>query len=230
MPSPGPVDVILPSRARRIEQPYFDFLPFVVPRQPLLLASLENEEVRSKIVTPYNADAFESLLSKYDLMNIYPHLVRNLRNGFPLGEFPDLDKHVIFPPHKPSAQYQKDIDPYLEDEVSAGRMDGPFSFDETTSILRGPFQCSPIVVDVQQDKLRICCHLSKGNKDHPSTNSFIDTERFPTRFGSAAEMADIVSTPTHLPFFPYTCQRYTSSPYEWAMFPSQHPGAHSPHS
>ena len=80
-------------------------------------------------------------------------------------------------------------------------MSGPFTFDIATLILRGPFQCSPIIVDVQGDKLRICCHLSKSSKEHASTNSFINTKKFPTRFGSAAEMAEIVSTASlpHLP-------------------------------
>src|SRR6266550_1050591 len=94
-PSPGHVDVTLASRACRTEKPYFDFLPLVIPRQPLPFASPANEMIRSKIVTPYNADAFEYFLNKYNLSDTYPHLVRNLRNGFPLGEFPELEKHVI---------------------------------------------------------------------------------------------------------------------------------------
>lgn len=85
------------------------------------------------------------------------------------------------------------IDAYLAEEVVSGRMSGPFNLDEATLILKGPFQCSPIVVDVQDGKLRICRHLSKDSKSSASVNSFIDADKFPTCFGSAAEVADIVS-------------------------------------
>ncbi len=76
---------------------------------------------------------------------------------------------------------------------------GPFSRDKVESIL-GPFQCSPLSVNVQdqgpseEPKLRVIRNLSKGSRDIPSTNDYIDTENFPTRFGSAAQVAKIVST------------------------------------
>jgi hypothetical protein len=202
-PSLGHAGKILPSRLRRIDAPYFDFLPSVVPRPPLLNGS----------------------------PSLYPHLIRNLRNGFPLGEFPDIAEHVIFPMHRPSIPYQADIDLYLADEVVMGRMSGPFSREEATLILRGPFQCSSIVVDVQDGKLRICRHLSKSSKEHVSTNSFIDTEKFPTRFGSARHGRNRESLlpltaqrgPTLLhtishgaswhPFF-HTCSSYPRSSYK----------------
>jgi hypothetical protein len=78
-------------------------------------------------------------------------------------------------------------------------MSGPFTQAETETILKDPFQCSPVIIAVQPqgpdepDKLRLCRHLSKGNKVHPSTNAYIDKEKFPTKFGSAAQVAEIVS-------------------------------------
>ena len=80
-------------------------------------------------------------------------------------------------------------------------MDGPFSRDIITSILRGPFFVSPLIVSVQPqglgepDKLRVCCHLSKSNKLTTSVNSHIKKEDFPTRFDTASRVADIVSIP-----------------------------------
>jgi hypothetical protein len=62
-------------------------------------------------------------------------------------------------------------------------MSGPFSRDETETTLKGPFLCSPIIVAVQlqnpgqPDKLRLCHHLSKGNKQQPSTNAYVETVR-----------------------------------------------------
>jgi hypothetical protein len=85
-------------------------------------------------------------------------------------------------------------------------MSGPFSREEAEAILRGPFFSSPLVVDVQPqqpgtpDKIRICRHLSKASKSHPSVNSHIRKEDFPTRFDLASKVAEIVSL---LPFFSF---------------------------
>jgi hypothetical protein len=80
-------------------------------------------------------------------------------------------------------------------------MDGPFSHNTITSILRGPFFVSPLIVSVQPqglgmpDKLRVCRHLSKSNKLTPSVNSHTRKEDFSTRFDTASRVADIVSIP-----------------------------------
>ncbi len=202
MPSRGLADVIPPSR-HRAEKPFVDTLPSVIRRSPIPNRLPLHDSIFSKIVTPYNADTFESSLLKHKLIKFYPFLIRNLRNGFPFGEFPNLSEHVIFPIHNTALPYMEQIDAYLAEEVDSGQMSGPFTLDETTLILKGPFQCSPIVVDVQPDKLRICRHLSKESKRNASVNSYIDSEKFPTRFGSAAEVAEIVSPPYHpYPVFP----------------------------
>lgn len=78
-------------------------------------------------------------------------------------------------------------------------MSGPYSKEELEDIVKGPFQSSPLVVSIQPqeglpDKIRICRHLSKSNHNHPSTNDHVDADKFPTRFGSASQMAEIVST------------------------------------
>jgi hypothetical protein len=175
-------------------------LPSVFIRPSPPDRSVADEIVFSKIVTPYHATAF-SFLSKHNLTRLYPFLVCNLKLGFPVGEFPELHKHVIHPIHISALPYLADINANLREEVETGRMSGPFTMEQAT----GPFQCSPIVVDVQPqpnapDKIRICRHLSKGTRYHPSTNSYIDSEKFLTRFGSAAEVAAIVSqrTPSHI--------------------------------
>ena len=92
------------------------------------------------------------------------------------------------------------IDKYLTDELDAGRMSGPFSRQQVGIILRGAFFCSPLLVSIQTqqpgtpDKLRVCRHLSKGDKITPSTNSHILKEDFPTRFDTALKVADIVGS------------------------------------
>ncbi|KAK2459374.1 hypothetical protein APHAL10511_008609 [Amanita phalloides] len=153
MHSCGPVTTTPLNQACRTDATYVDILPSVFQCIPILGRSPFHKSIISCIITPYNPDTFESFLNKHNLNDTYPFLTRNLRYSFPLGEFLDLTDHVIFPFHNSSQDYQVEIDAYLEEEVSAGRMSGPFSKDETTLILNGPFQCSPFVVEVQQDKL-----------------------------------------------------------------------------
>ena len=93
---------------------------------------------------------------------------------------PPLVTTVIIPNHPSVTQHTETVHQYLMDELKAGRMSGPFSRQRVENILR--------------DKLRICCHLSKGNKDFPSVNSHIHKEQFPTRFDTAARVADTVSS------------------------------------
>jgi hypothetical protein len=117
-----------------------------------------------------------------------------------MGDFPDLEKTVIFPNHSSVAQHSAFVQNYLDEEILARRMSGPFTQEEVETILGGHFQCSPMIVSVSvqgpdlPDKLRLCRHLSKGDKDTLSTNAYIDKEKYPTKFGSAAHVAEIVST------------------------------------
>ena len=105
---------------------------------------------------------------------------------------------VIFKNHPSAALHSDAITNYLTDELKAGRMSGPFSRQHVEDILRGPIFCSPLLVSVQTqqpgtpDKLRVCRHLSKGDKTTPSANSHIHKEDFPTRFDTALKVADIV--------------------------------------
>ncbi|KAF7315098.1 Reverse transcriptase/ribonuclease H [Mycena indigotica] len=105
----------------------------------------------------------------------------------------------IFPNHPSTANHNAFVNDYLHEEVEAGHMSGPFSREKTESILKGHFQCSPIIIAVQPqgpgepDKLRLCRHLSKGDHSHPSTNFFVDKDKFPTKFGTASDVAEIVS-------------------------------------
>ena len=112
---------------------------------------------------------------------------------------PRLSHTIIFPNNPSSLSHTQEIDDYLNTEMLAHRMSGPFSREEVERILRGPFQASPLIVSVQPqhpgapDKIRICRHLSKASKAHVSVNSHIAKEDFPTRFDTASRVAEIVS-------------------------------------
>ncbi|SJL09303.1 uncharacterized protein ARMOST_12680 [Armillaria ostoyae] len=115
-----------------------------------------------------------------------------------MGEFPPLQHMIIFPNYVSDPAHTAFIDDYLDKEVTATRMSGPFSQEEVEAIL-GPFQYSPCSVNSQDQgpdlppKLRVIRNLSKSDKLHPSTNDYIDSSKFPTRFGSVAEVAKIIS-------------------------------------
>lgn len=194
--------------------PYRDFSNTIIHRDPLITADEDlfglSDNIFLRIVHPYDISAFETLISTHDLTFFYPLLATNLRNGFPLGQMPPLTDTVIFKNHPSTLLHSDVVNQYLTDEIGTGRMSGPFSLQHVENILRGPIFCSPLLISVQvqqpgtPDKLRVCRHLSKGNKNIPSMNSHINKEDFPTRFDTASRVADIVrSFLTDLRFLTY---------------------------
>lgn len=107
------------ARTRPSEAPAADVLSFLnsINSSPRLL---DHDEILYRITTPYDPSAFERLLQKHNLTSSYPLLVRNLRNGFPMGDFPTLHSTVIFPNDKSADDHAAFIDMYLQEEV-AGR-------------------------------------------------------------------------------------------------------------
>jgi len=110
-----------------------------------------------------------------------------------------LTNGVVLPNNPSTHAYMSDVQQYLQKELLAGRMSGPFSREETELILHGPFQASPLIISLQPqqcgmpDKVRICRHLSKASKLHASMNLHICKEDFPTCFDLALKVAEIVS-------------------------------------
>ncbi|RXW17779.1 hypothetical protein EST38_g8069 [Candolleomyces aberdarensis] len=163
--------------------------------------SSTNPDILNRICTPYVADAFDSLFDKFPtLRQEFPHLTQKLREGFPMGVFPDLTETVIFPNNKSINQHTDFVDQYFKEEVESGRMSGPYSKEELEGILGGPFQCSPIAIDEKEvegsfeKKLRLCINLSKSSKTHPSTNSYSDKEDFPTKYDTAEYVSELISS------------------------------------
>jgi hypothetical protein len=135
-------------------------------------------ELFERVICPYNAKAFETLLAKHNLTRHYPNLVHNLRHGFPLGLMPNLESTNILPNHPSVLEHPVAVDEYLETEVAAGRMTGPLDRAIVKKILRGPFQSSPLIVAVhrkpQATPTRFesaATSLSRQNRSLPSTPS-----------------------------------------------------------
>ncbi|KAJ2917970.1 hypothetical protein MD484_g2463, partial [Candolleomyces efflorescens] len=187
---------------------YKDFSSSIRQRHPRPHISQQYKDIFHRIVTPYDPDAFELELSNHNLSSDYPLLVHNLKYGFPIGDMPELGETIVIPNAASCQDHMEEINKYLLDEVAADRMSGPFSRLEVEDILGGPFFSSPLLIVVQsqgpglKDKIRICRHLSKGNKYADSVNSHIVKEDFPTRFDLASKVANIVSFTPFLGLIP----------------------------
>lgn len=202
MPSPTPV-APAPESGLSSTRPflaYTNFADTIHRRLPLAHSSDSDNEIFSRIITPYDADAFERLLDQHNLTSRYPLLCSNLRNGFPLGRMPILTSTIIIPNHPSCITYKHAVNKYITDELAANRISGPFSRSDVERILRGPFHCSPLIVAPASqgpglpDKLRVCRHLSKSCHEALAVNDFIDKEDFPTHFDMAPRVEQIVSS------------------------------------
>ena len=152
----------------------------------------------NRIITPYDADAFEASLKEADLTHVYPDLAHNIRFGFPIGDVAPISETYTPPNHFSVDEHLPDILKYFHEERNLGRMSGPFTKDEVENIL-GPFRTSPIQVhivlakDLDPEKKRICRNFSFKGVMGFSVNDCIDSDDYPTRWGSASVVEEIVS-------------------------------------
>lgn len=152
--------------------------------------------LRERVITPYIADVFETTLRDCNLLDRYPLLPNNLRYGFPIGDF-DVPLQSFTPKNHPSGiAHMNFIQSYVDEQVSLGRMSGPYSKAQVENILGSPFVSSPLsVVDKAgaAGKYRLVQNCSFRNAENVSVNDQIDSDNFPTRWGTAAEVAELVS-------------------------------------
>jgi hypothetical protein len=165
-----------------------------VPIMPLLAHVSE----RDRIITPYDHAAFSRMLAEYNLSDVYSELPHKLKHGFPLGDLKPLTCTSISSNHPTASEHRADVLAYFEKETSLGRMSGPYSCSQIESKV-GFFRSSPVQVDVvpgvdgNVDKKCICCNLSFKGPVGISVNDQLDSDDFPTRWGTASDVADIVS-------------------------------------
>jgi hypothetical protein len=165
-------------------------------------------DIRGRIVTPYNTEAYDDLLHQYNLSHIYPSLTFNMHFGFPIGDIPPLARTYTPKNHKSALDHLDVIRSYCNDEIKLGRMSGPFTKDEVHAILGGHFASSPLGVvekSSEPSKFRVVRDLSYRNVDGYSVNSHLDSDDFPTEWGTAAQVADLVS------LFTFDCSLHTRS-------------------
>lgn len=135
-------------------------------------------------VSPLLPDIFNDSLTIYGLHAKYPDLLRSLIHGFELGS--PMPSVPFDTPYLPNNHYKTDaeeafVTSYFEEQVSAGQMIGPYSIEDTCSILGvGAFYCSPIatVPKAGSEEFRVVRNMSFGDAKHPSPNSFMNKEDF----------------------------------------------------
>ncbi|TFY50261.1 hypothetical protein EVG20_g11624 [Dentipellis fragilis] len=134
------------------------------------------------IITPYNALAYKCFLDEFCLTNQFPHIVNSLIEDFTLGVPNSQLADSIIPLYRPSDD-DIHIDQYLKEEISDGRMDGPYTFEEMEELCGGHFAACPVHVVVMADesrkaKHRVVQNISFEGEASYSVNDLIDSDEF----------------------------------------------------
>ncbi|GLB38818.1 hypothetical protein LshimejAT787_0506830 [Lyophyllum shimeji] len=182
-----PLDTVSPA-----PHIYFDNLQIEAP------SPYDKDRDYARIHTPYSAAQFRLFLEHAQLLHRYPELPLKLARGFPIGNLSPITR-TYTPPNLPGATLHADtIRTYIADELRLGRFTGPFTRDELEGKI-GPFRSSPLQVATKEGapgeptKYRVCRHLSYKGKAHASINDEIDSDKYPTRWGKAIDVAKIVT-------------------------------------
>lgn len=153
-------------------------------------------DVLNHIITPYVALAYEHLLQEFNLTKKYPSLIYNLLHGFPISNIAPPTKTYIPKNHKSALDHLDIICTYCNDKVKLGHMSRPFTVAQVHSILGGHFMSSPLGIvekSGEPGKFRIIRDLSFENEDGYSVNGQLNSDDFPTEWGTASQVVDIVS-------------------------------------
>jgi len=151
----------------------------------------------TKAVTPYQADGWQRLLSKYDLDHKYPSIVDQLSRGF-VVRAPIISRSFT-PPNNPSITlHQEAFNNIVYKEFEKGRYIGPFTRSQLERAI-GFFQSSPLTIIPKAGKpgrFRLIQNLSYPNipshKGVPSVNSRVDSDLFPCTWGTFATTCTLI--------------------------------------
>lgn len=162
--------------------------PVVETRLTALSIALEHR--KREALTPYLPRAWDEPLEEADLTIHYSHILEGLRLGFRIN-LPVIT-HTQSPPNRASiAEHSTEFNRIVQDEITKGRYFGPLSQDSVEQLI-GPFQSSPFSIIPKPGKpgrYRIVQNFSFPHKPsltfiNPSINSFINSNNFPTTWGT----------------------------------------------
>ncbi len=98
--------------------------------------------------------------------------------------------------HKAGIQHIDFIEQYIQEQVDLGHMTGPYERARVEQMLGSPFRSSPLAVTEKPGSTsgwRLVQNCSFSDQHGVSVNDMIDSDDFPTKWGTAAEVAEIVS-------------------------------------
>ena len=162
---------------------------------PRTAPAIDISDLLYKVVTPYNPQAWQVALSKADITLTYPNLIHDLTHGSLISN-PLLLWYTFIPNNLPSANIHPEyITGLITVEVAAGCMDSPFTIEQAHTIYGGHFRMCPLghVEKPGSLALHMIHHFSKEDHLGVSTNSWVDSDDFPTQWFTAAQMANFVS-------------------------------------
>ena len=213
--NPYPLSLYAPTKSSRYEMAGPSALtgnaPPVVPARatitdtsvqavalPLTELRIALELRKLQALTPYKPEAWESYLLAAGLTKKYPFLPQSFRTGFIL-DYPII-KVTQTPPNKPSiSDLQHEFDKVVRLEMTKQRYLGPLSRVDVESLI-GPFQSSPFSIIPKPGRpghYRILQnysfpYITTSSQPNPSINSFIDSNNFPTTWGTFSIIALLI--------------------------------------
>ena len=151
---------------------------------------------RIKALTPYNAESWQVLLRKSNLITKYPSIVDSLLHGFDIGIPPIIHTHAPFNSLSLIHHFEH-FDAIIKREFIKTRYIGPFSRVEIEEIL-GPFQTSPLSLVPKPNKpntFRLVQNYSyphSSSEGYSSINSHIDAADYPCTWGTFTAFARVI--------------------------------------
>jgi hypothetical protein len=151
---------------------------------------------KSNALTPYKAQAWQQLLSHYNLLDKYPHLLHQIWYGFDAGI--RSISETFTPENSPTLHTHSDEYFWILDrELSTGRYIGPLSQFEVEHLL-GPFQTSPLSLVPKSGRPGRCRAVHNFSYPHSpsptilSINYTIDSNLFPCTWGTFSTLCYLV--------------------------------------
>lgn len=163
---------------------------------PVITPAVSGASERDRIITPYRAEVFEAELRKWGIWEAFSYLPTRLRCGFPIGDMEPLTRTFTPENHKGGKEHMDFIEEYVREQVGLGHMTGPYTRTQLEEILGGHFRSSPLSVVEKAGsagKWRLIQNCSFPDEFGISVNDMIDSDDFPTEWGTASEVAEIVS-------------------------------------
>jgi len=170
-----------------------------VVEPPLMEPSAALAHRKLKPLTPYIAEAWSQALQAAGAATRFATVITGLRYGFNMN-FP-LITQTQSPPNRDSIViYQKEFNEIIQKEITKKRYIGPF-LPATLELIIGPFQTSPLSLVPKAGKpgkFRLIQNFSFPHSNntaypHPSINSYINSDDFPTTWGKFSIIYLIIS-------------------------------------